>query len=76
MKTGRKAERSPHFDTYGGPVRFSVSAYLTPKSWREFYAEFTAADPVSLPIHNFYLKLMVNGAVSSPFSAETLGPFD
>jgi hypothetical protein len=43
---------------------------------REFYPEFSAQDLIRLPNYNIYLKLMVNGAVSSPFSAETLGPFD
>ena len=43
---------------------------------REFYPEFRAADLVNLPNHSVYLKLMVKGAVSRPFSAETLTPLD
>ena len=39
---------------------------------KEFYPEFRAIDLVSLPNYNIYLKLMVDGAVSRPFSAETL----
>ncbi len=39
---------------------------------REFYPDFTARDLVNLPNYQIYLKLMVNGVVSSPFSAETL----
>lgn len=38
---------------------------------KEFYPEFAPIDLVSLPNYNVYLKLMVNGVVSSPFSAET-----
>ena len=38
---------------------------------REFYPEFAAGDLSRLPNHNVYLKLMVNGAVTAPFSAET-----
>jgi type IV secretion system coupling TraD/TrwB family protein len=39
---------------------------------KEFYPEFKAEDLVSLPNHNVYTRLMINGAVSRPFSAETL----
>lgn len=43
---------------------------------QEFYPEFTAVDLVSLPNHAVYLKLMVDGAPSSPFSAVTVRPPD
>ncbi len=39
---------------------------------REFYPEFRGEDFVNLPNHSIYLKIMVEGKVSSPFSAETL----
>src|SRR5262249_35841581 len=39
---------------------------------KEFYPAFTATDLVSLPNYRIYLKLMVDGVVSRPFSAETL----
>jgi hypothetical protein len=39
---------------------------------KEFYPAFTAGDLISLPNYEIYLKLMVDGAVSTPFSAETL----
>jgi Type IV secretion-system coupling protein DNA-binding domain len=39
---------------------------------KEFYPEFSAEDLVRLPNFNAYVKLMVNGAVTRPFSAETL----
>jgi hypothetical protein len=42
---------------------------------KEFYPEITATDLASLPNHAVYLKLMVNGVVSRPFSAETLVPY-
>src|SRR5207249_8266443 len=41
---------------------------------KEFYAEFTASDFVNLPNCHVYLKLMIDGAVSKPFSAVTLPP--
>ncbi len=42
----------------------------------EFYPEFSVGDLMSLPNYQIYLKLMVDGVVSSPFSAETVLPSD
>ncbi len=39
---------------------------------KEFWPEFSAEDLIRLPNYNLYIKLMVNGAVTRPFSAETL----
>jgi hypothetical protein len=39
---------------------------------REFYPVFTEADLVNLPNHHIYLKLMIDGVTSRPFSAVTL----
>src|SRR2546426_6052562 len=36
---------------------------------KEFYPEFRAIDFVSLPNYEIYLKLMIDGVVSKPFSA-------
>ncbi len=41
---------------------------------KEFYPEFTASDLVNLPNYSLYLKLMVDGTVTRPFSADTLPP--
>jgi type IV secretory pathway TraG/TraD family ATPase VirD4 len=41
---------------------------------KEFQPEFKAEDLVNLPNHSVYLKLMVKGVVSRPFSAETAFP--
>jgi len=38
---------------------------------KEFYPDVSASDLVNLPNYNFYLKLMIDGAVFKPFSAET-----
>lgn len=43
---------------------------------KEFWPEFRAEDLVNLPNYNVYLKLMVKGVVSRPFSGETMGPFE
>lgn len=41
---------------------------------KEFYPELTAEDLLRLPNYHIYLKLMIDGVVSRPFSAETLVP--
>jgi hypothetical protein len=39
---------------------------------REFAPEFTAQDLVGLPNHSIYVKLMVDGVVTRPFSGDTV----
>jgi type IV secretory pathway TraG/TraD family ATPase VirD4 len=39
----------------------------------EFYPFFSAKDLINLPNYHVYLRLMIDGVVSQPFSAETLG---
>jgi hypothetical protein len=41
---------------------------------KELYPEFSETDLINLPNYHIYLKLMVDGAVSRPFSARTIGP--
>ncbi|MBI1894641.1 MAG: hypothetical protein HYS14_11070, partial [Candidatus Rokubacteria bacterium] len=41
---------------------------------KEFAPTFTAQDLIGLPNYEIYLKLMVEGVVSAPFSGETLRP--
>lgn len=38
----------------------------------EFFPDFRATDLINLPNYHIYLKLMIDGRVSSPFSARTL----
>lgn len=40
----------------------------------EFAPEISATDMTNLPNYHIYLKLMINGMVSKPFSAVTLNP--
>ena len=40
---------------------------------KEFWPEFCAEDLIRLPNYSIYIKLMVNEAITKPFSAETLG---
>jgi hypothetical protein len=39
---------------------------------KEFEPEITANDLVNLPNFNFYIRLMIDGVISHPFSAETI----
>lgn len=39
---------------------------------KEFYPEFSASDFTSLPNYSIYLKLMIDGRPSKPFSADTV----
>jgi hypothetical protein len=41
----------------------------------EFYPFFSARDLINLPNYHIYLRLMIDGVVSQPFSAETLSTF-
>jgi hypothetical protein len=41
---------------------------------REFEPVFVPEDLVNLPNHDIYLKLMIDGTPSKPFSATTLHP--
>ncbi len=40
----------------------------------EFAPEINATDLINLPNYHIYLKMMIDGAVSKPFSAVTLPP--
>jgi len=57
----------------GTLIVFRVGAADAETLVREFYPPFTIQDIVNLPNRHIYLKLMIDGAVSQPFSAETLG---
>ena len=73
-----------YFSQLDGPVRdavvgnvgtlisFRVSAADAGYLAREFEPVFSSADLVSLPNFHIYLRLMIGGEVSRPFSARTL----
>jgi DNA helicase HerA-like ATPase len=42
---------------------------------KEFHPVFNQEDILNLPNHHIYLKLMIDGTASQPFSAKTLPPF-
>jgi len=55
----------------GTLIAFRVGAADAPLLAREFAPVFGAEDLLSLPNRSIYLKLLVDGVVSRPFSAET-----
>jgi hypothetical protein len=59
----------PTSSEYAGPRDAAVMA-------GEFEPKLEATDLVNLPNHEIYLKLMIDGAPSQPFSAVTIRPSD
>jgi len=58
----------------GTIISFRVGAEDSPYLTREFVDQFDETDLVQLPNHRIYLKLMIDGSPSKPFSAITLAP--
>lgn len=67
--------RDAVFGNVGTMIIFRVGAADAQFLEKEFEPEFTIQDIVNLPNYHIYLKLMVNGVASRPFSASTLPPF-
>lgn len=59
----------------GTLIAFRVGAADAEVLEKEFRPPFTARDLVNLPNRHIYLRLMVDGVVSQPFSAETVKNF-
>jgi hypothetical protein len=68
--------RAAVFGNVGTMVVFRVGAYDAEVLEKEFAPFITAEDLVNLGIYQIYLKLMINGVTSSPFSATTLSPIE
>ncbi|TAL49412.1 hypothetical protein EPN83_00680 [Patescibacteria group bacterium] len=68
--------RAAVFGNVGTMVTFRVGAYDAEVLEKEFAPTFTAEDLVNLGFAQIYLKLMIDGVSSSPFSATTLPPMD
>ena len=58
----------------GTLISFRLGAHDADFLEKEFRPKFDAVDLQSLPNHHIYLKLMIDGAPSKPFSAVTLRP--
>jgi energy-coupling factor transporter ATP-binding protein EcfA2 len=66
--------RAAVFGNVGTMVTFRVGAYDAEVLEKEFAPQFTAEDLVNLGFTQIYLKLMIDGVTSQPFSATTMGP--
>jgi type IV secretory pathway TraG/TraD family ATPase VirD4 len=58
----------------GTIISFRVGAEDSPYLAREFHERFKEIDLLQLPNYRIYLKLMIDGSPSTPFSAITLPP--
>ena len=59
------------FDNVGTLIAFRVGPESARFLEREFSPDVRETDLMSLPRYNIYLRLMINGAACSPFSART-----
>lgn len=66
--------RSAVFGNVGTMIVFRVGAYDAEVLEKEFAPQFTMEDIVNLGFAQIYLKLMIDGVSSQPFSATTLPP--
>ncbi len=67
--------RDAVFGNVGTMIIFRVGATDAEFLEKELTPEFSVQDIVNLPNRSIYVKLMVNGVTSRPFSAGTLPPF-
>ena len=70
-----EAVRDAVFGNVGTMIVFRVGAADAEFLEQEFEPEFMIQDMVNLPNYTIYLKLMVDGVTSRPFSAKTLPPY-
>ena len=64
--------RAAIFGNIGTLISFRVGANDAHYLSKEFHPVFDETDLVNLPRYSMYLKLMIDGATSRPFSADTL----
>jgi hypothetical protein len=64
--------RSAIFGNVGTIITFRVGAIDAEYLAKEFYSTFDMQDLVNLPKFCMYLKLMIDGTTSQPFSARSL----
>jgi len=68
--------RAAVFGNVGTMIMFRVGAFDAEILEKEFMPVFTAEDMVNLGFIQIYLKLMIDGVSSHPFSAVTLPPIE
>ena len=64
--------RAAVFGNVGTMVFFRVGAEDAQQLVQEAHPPFSAEDLINLPRYSMYIKLMIDGATSKPFSAQTL----
>ncbi|MCB9805884.1 type IV secretion system DNA-binding domain-containing protein [Candidatus Nomurabacteria bacterium] len=68
--------RAAVFGNVGTLISFRVGSYDAEVLEKEFAPRFTAQDMVNLGFAQIYLRLMIDGVGSQPFSARTLPPLE
>ncbi len=68
--------RAAVFGNVGTMIVFRVGATDAEFLEKEFFPDFLANDFVNLPNFQVYVKLMIDGMTSKPFSARTLPPME
>ncbi len=68
--------RAAVFGNVGTMIAFRVGAYDAEVLEKEFMPVFTGEDLVNLGMFQIYLKLMIDGVTSPPFSSTTLPPIE
>ena len=68
--------RDAIFGNVGTLIIFRVGAGDAEFLEQEFIPEFTILDLVNLPNYHIYLRLLIDGITSRPFSAGTLSPME
>ncbi len=66
--------RAAIFGNIGTLISFRIGATDAEHLAKEFHPVFNEDDLITLPRYSMYLKLMIDGATSAPFSAATLPP--
>jgi len=67
--------RSAVFGNVGTMITFRVGAFDAEIFEKEYAPQFAAQDLVNLGFAQIYLKLMIDGVSSQPFSAATMAPW-
>ena len=64
--------QSAIFGNVGTMISFRIGAGDAIRLVKEFQPTFDESDLINLPLHSMYIKLMIDGATSKPFSAMTI----
>jgi hypothetical protein len=74
MKISKSTRYSKLNGNVGTVIAFRLGLSDVEILKHEFQSEISTVDLISLPNYHIYLKLMIDGVVSRPFSGETLMP--